>query len=294
MAAKTTARTTAKSPPAPRRPDRPRPWRRILISAIALLMIAAGAAVARGLLARQDAVAAPSASPQSMATVETVDGEALPVREYELFLAQDRAEAYAYFQQRFGANDSPAFWTTAHGGQTPAGYLKRAALADATRACVQQALAGRYGVIPGGFTYSRFLAALQEQNASRAAALASHQVIYGPTQYTETDYFLYVSAQISEQLQTALAAKGVIPVTDAGLLRYYETHPSQFAQGDGDDQQIGAEGPVADAGAAPFAQSKPVVREYYLQAAYTALVDRLTRQAAVRVDENVLASIPVN
>ncbi|HTJ67138.1 MAG TPA: hypothetical protein VL551_06370 [Actinospica sp.] len=260
--------------------------RKVVLGTVALVIAAAGI-VSLSLLGHQSASASaaavptkPSLSPDSMAVVETVDGAELPVREYELFLAQDRAETFAYFQEHYGVSDSAHFWTTAHGGQTPTAYLEKAALADATNAVVQQNLATKYGVVTG-FTYSGFLAAWQAQNASRASAVAAHQVVYGPTHYSESDYFTYVSAQISEQLQTTLTDKGVIKVTDAALEDYYTAHKAQFSGGS-------VAGPVT------AASMTKVVQQYYVQAAYAALVAKQTKQAAVHVDQSVLAAITIS
>jgi hypothetical protein len=289
----------ARKPPAKRR-TRPRLWGGLL----ALVLVAGAVAVTLSLAGgRSHAAAAPatpSISPDSMAVVETVDGAALPVREYELFLSEDRAETFAYFQQHYGVADSASFWTTVHGGQTPTAYLERVALADATNAVVQQVLATKYGVV-SGFSYAGFLAAWQEQNVSRASALAAHQPIYGPTSYSESDYFTYVSDQMSEQLQTTLTGKGVIKVTDAALEGYYDSHKSQFTSSGGDaEQDVGPKvaGPSASAsattGLVSFAQAKSVVQQYYVQAAYTTLVAQQTKQASVHVDQSVLAAIPIS
>jgi hypothetical protein len=263
--------------------------KKILLGAI-VLVAAVGVAASLTLLGRQTAsAAAPAASssasasltisPVSMATVETVDSIALPFREYELFLSQDRAETFAYFQQHYGVSDSADFWTTSHGGQTPTAYLERVALADATKACVQQELATKYGLV-SSFTYAEFLQAWQTQNASRSAALANHQVIYGPTSYSESDYFTYVSAQMAEQLQTTLTDQGVIRVTDAGLESYYNAHRSQFA--------------AATAGPVSLAQMKSVVQQYYVQDAYSTIVAQTTQRAVVHVDQNVLAGVQIS
>lgn len=270
----------------------------IRVGLIALVLAAGALAGALGLTGRTGSASAASAlSPDSMATVETVNGDALPVREYELFLAQDRAETFAYFQQHYGAADSATFWTTAHGGQTPAAHLKQLALADATKALIEQALATKYGVV-SGFTYGGFLTAWQEQNAHRAAAVAAHQVIYGPTRYSEGDYFTYISEQMSQQLQIVLADKGVIEVTDAELESYYASHKSQFLPGKSAEQSVGGgsrtAGPSAPPSAADFAQLKSVVRQYYVQAAYTALVAQQTQRAVVHVEQSVLAAIAID
>lgn len=289
----------ARKPLAKRR-TRPRLWGGLLALVLAAGAVAVTLSLAGGHGSAVAAPVAPSISPDSMAVVETVDGTALPVREYELFLSQDRAETFAYFQQHYGVGDSSTFWATAHGGQTPTAYLKRVALADATNAVVQQVLATKYGVVTG-FSYAGFLVAWQAQNASRASALAAHQVIYGPTSYSESDYFTYVSDQMSEQLQSTLTTKGVIKVTDAALESYYDSHKSQFTGSGGDaEQDVGPKvaGPSTSAsattGLVSFAQAKSVVQQYYVQAAYTTLVAEQTKQASVHVDQSVLAAISIS
>ena len=109
-------------------------------------------------------------SPDSMTTVVTVNGQGVPVRELELFLAQDRAATFAYFQQKYNDNDRPGFWTTGYGGQTPQDYLRKAAIADATRATVTLQLGRTSGLLadPG---YAAFLQSLNAENAQRRQAL---------------------------------------------------------------------------------------------------------------------------
>jgi len=274
--------------------------RAAFVTVVAAVVLAAGTAIAAAAASGHASTPKPSVavvlSPESMATVETVDGDPLPVREYELFLARDRAETFAYFQQHYGVADSANFWTTAHGGETPSDHLKHAALADATNALVQQELAVKYGVV-SGFTYAGFLTAWQNQNASRAAAVAAHQVIYGPTSYSESDYFTYVSEQMAQQLRIVLPDKGVIKVTDAELEDYYNAHKSQFLTGGSAEQSVGSPrvaGPPAPSTVAGFAQLKPVIEQYYVQAAYTALVAEQTQRAAVHGDQSVLAAIAID
>jgi hypothetical protein len=273
--------------------------RATFVTAVAAVILAAGTAIAAAATGSHASTRKPPAaavlSPESMATVETVDGNVLPVREYELFLARDRAETFAYFQQHYGVADSAKFWTTAYGGETPSDHLKHAALADATSALVQQALAVKYGVV-AWFNYAGFLTEWQNQNASRAAAVAAHQVIYGPTSYSESDYFTYVSEQMSEQLRAVLPAKGVIKVTDAELEDYYNAHKSQFQPGASAEQSVGSPrvaGPPGPSTVAGFAQLKPVVEQYYVRDAYTALVAQQTQRAAIHGDQSVLAAIAI-
>jgi hypothetical protein len=219
----------------------------------------------------------PGISPDSMATAVTVDGQAAAVREFEYYLAQERANTFAYFLQHYNDSDSAAFWTTPYGGQTPQNYIKKAALADTVHAVAQQVLGRRYGV--ASFTsYAAFLKGLAAENARRAQDLAKHVPIYGPEQYTESDYFTYEQAQVGISLQSALVARGVIKLTNASLEKYYKEHQSDYAQ----------------LGAPSFAQAKGEVEQDYASTSYTALLNRFARSASVQVNQAVLAAIKIS
>lgn len=219
-------------------------------------------------------------SPDSMAVVATVNGQAVPVREFELFLGDDRATAYSHFESDGQGIGTASFWTTDFGGTTPARYLDKLALADAVRTSVQQRLAQRYGVTAPA-SYAAFLAGWQRQNAARAAALARHQVVYGPTRYTEASYFTTVNAQLIPELQSALVRAGAITVTTAALQRYYSGHLAQFSQ-------PGQMGPVG------FAALRSVVQEYYVQYRYEQLLGQLVAKASVHVNGTVLSHVPLD
>jgi hypothetical protein len=230
-------------------------------------------------------------SPRSMVTVLTVGGQGVPVRELELFLAQDRSEAFAYYQQRYGDSDGPGFWTTAYGGVTPAAYLRKLAVSDVVRATVQFTLAHKYGLIPDP-SYAAFLSSLVAQNASRAQALRQHQPIYGPEQYTETTYFSYVLSQAGISLQNILVERGVIPVTNSALRQYYNIHRDDYQQTVGTD--TGAMGPQTQPGIAPFAQAKGQVTQDYETSSYNALISQLARSTSVHIDVGVMAAIQIS
>jgi hypothetical protein len=229
-------------------------------------------------------------SPDSMATAVTVDGQGVPVRELELFLAQDRAATFAYFQQKYNDNDRPGFWTTAYGGQTPQDYLRKAAIADATRATVTLQLGRTSGLLadPG---YAAFLQSLNAQNAQRRQALSENQPIYGPAQFTESGYFTYVQTQLGTGITKTLISQGVIHVTDAALEQYYRHHIADYQQGGGiSPDQVGPNPSTPQ----PFAQVKDEVTQAFEQASYNALITRLAGSASVRVDAGVLAAIQVS
>src|SRR5207244_4102476 len=138
--------STVARPPANRRTPvrsakRP-PLRRSWI--LAGVAVALSAILVAGIYVARRHSGHPVPEPAATATVATVNGTAVPLREFSIFLAKERASTFTYFQQKYRATDGPAFWTTRYGGQTPADYLKHLALGDVTRVMVQLQLADKY------------------------------------------------------------------------------------------------------------------------------------------------------
>lgn len=274
-------RRTAAPPPAPT-PRRAVP--RWAVAAGAL-----GAAVIAGVLVmtlgRADRGSPPAASPPPpTAVVADIDGHRIPVREFALYLAQDRAATFSYFQQTYGAADGPRFWNASYGGRTPADYLRELALTDVTRATVILDLGRHTGLIPDA-GYDAFLADWQAENIRRLKAVTAHQVIYGPVQYTETDYFSYILAEISAALPEELAASGTIRTSDTLLHAYYQAHLNSYRG------QAGSAGAVAYP---PYSQVASQVRQDYLHAQFQALIGRLAKSARIHIDSGVLGAVAVN
>ena len=51
--------------------------------------------------------------------VAFIDQEPISQKEFAFFLDQQRASVYDYFKQKYGAGDSPSFWTDSFGGEVP-------------------------------------------------------------------------------------------------------------------------------------------------------------------------------
>jgi hypothetical protein len=117
--------------------------------------------------------------------------------------------------------------------------------------------------------YPAFLDAWQTENQRRAKALADHQPIYGPQQYTEANYLTYVMGNLGYELQDKLAADGTLDASDATLRSYYLQHIGDFSTG-----QIGPS-PI------DFDAVKVQVRLASLNAQYLTLIDQ--RAASARV-----------
>ncbi|MFF7558847.1 hypothetical protein ACFZB4_02585 [Streptomyces pseudovenezuelae] len=257
-------------------------WAVTLAAVLGALAIAAVALLTGG--QRHTGATPVALPPPPTAVVAEINGQKIPVREFALYLAQERAATFAHFSRTYGVGDGPRFWTTAHDGTTPAEYLKRHALADAARSTVVLALAHRHHLIadPG---YDAFLASWTAENARRRQAVATHQVIYGPTQYTEANYFTYVLHDLDARLEPALAADGTIAAPESALRAYYRAHHDTFRQ---------QEGKGGDITTPPFGEVAAQVRQAYVHDRYQAMTDRLARTARTTVVPGIYDSVFVN
>lgn len=260
-------------------------WAIALAGVLGALAIAATALLTGGQRHTDTAPVAPP--PPPTAVVASINGQQIPVREFALYLAQERAATFAHFHSAYGADDGPRFWTTRYGGTTPAAYLKQHALTDVARSTVVLALAHQHHLIadPG---YDAFLAAWTAENARRRQAVAAHQVIYGPTQYTEANYFTYVMHDLDARLEQALAADSTVPTPESGLRAYYRDHLDTFRQQEGNKGDRGA------MTTPPFGEVAAQVRQAYVHDRYQAMTDRLARVARTTVEHAIYDSVPVN
>ncbi|MFI7497649.1 hypothetical protein ACIBVL_03890 [Streptomyces sp. NPDC049687] len=260
--------------------DRPRgsrggPRRSVPLWPIPVTALVAAAAVTAAVLLpgmRQSRPPTPPAPPAT-AVVATIDGQDIPVRELALYLAQERAATFTHFRQKFGAEDGPRFWTTEHDGQTPAAYLRERALSDVTRAAVELDLAHRQGLVADS-GYDAFLRNWRTENARRRKAVAAHQVIYGPVQYTESNYFTYVLSNLAAALRDRLTDTRAITTSDSALRSYFTAHRGDFPH-------------------QSFATAQEEVRQAYVLARYRALIEHLAGSAHVRVHHRVFDAVPV-
>jgi len=147
--------------------------------------------------------------------VMTINGEPVDLREYMLLFNRHRSEVYNDFNLKYGAQDSPNFWTTAYGGEVPLDKLKQVTLQDLISIKVQQlqarqrrvvvALTPQGPFIPADPSYAAFLANLQRENQRRQAALQKGEAVYGPTQYDEDGFYRYFFSRMVEQLKQQLS-----------------------------------------------------------------------------------------
>ena len=132
--------------------------------------------------------------------VAKVNGDPVSVRLFERCLARNRFSAFHHFGAKYGAKPDADFWTTSHEGETPTDWLKQRVIEECVRIKIELGLAKEAGII-ADTSYAAFLRALDKENERRTECLAKGEPIYGPQQYKEDEFFLYVmnNARIATQ-----------------------------------------------------------------------------------------------
>lgn len=218
-------------------------------------------------------------SPSSSTIAVQVWGEPVDVREFLLFLQQNRASVFDYFHHTYGATDSNTFWTNNYGGEIPADKLKQVTLTSIVQTTVQQHLAKEYGII-SDISYDGFIQAFMQENLRRQNAFTHHQIIYGPTYYNEWDYFTYRFSNMVIQLKYVLDQK-LFMTSDQKLQAYYNQMKDPWYK----DQ--------TNSTYRPFSTVKNMVREKYMNDQYNILIDQLVKKATVTVNTRIYNQITI-
>jgi hypothetical protein len=187
---------------------------------------------------------------QGEPTVATVNGVPVSEQEFKLFLQDNTANTYNYFKQRYNVDNHPGFWTGTFGGEVPIEYARKQALDQLVRIKIEQSLAKKNGIMKD-IRYSAFLRSLTEENKQRKEKLINNQVIYGPEQYNELDYFRYVHSNMLVQLKQKLA-QGELRVSNPEIDGYYNANHALFKKNNEVTVQIviGTAGKESSAGKA--------------------------------------------
>ncbi|MDF2924440.1 MAG: hypothetical protein K0R57_3354 [Paenibacillaceae bacterium] len=161
--------------------------------------------------------------------VASVNGEPVVYGELLMALKKERAQVFAYYQNRYGAEDGPGFWERSYGGtgEVPAVTAKEAALKKLTRLKVEQGLFRQYGLLadPG---YEAFLEEVSRENARRLRETAAGRPIYGPRQVEAGSYYELRQSNLAESLKRKLADDGLLEVTEPEVEGYYSARREEF------------------------------------------------------------------
>ncbi|WP_127589188.1 peptidyl-prolyl cis-trans isomerase [Paenibacillus koleovorans] len=159
------------------------------------------------------------------AAVATVNGEVVEAREFAAFLMAERSKVYAYFQSKYGAEDSHAFWNKPYNGETPMDKIISDTWKKVVAAKVQQSLGVQAGFLQDT-SYTAYLKQLQAENERRLQAARNGKPIYGPKQLEAKTYYDMRQSQLLEDLRRRHNESDV--VADADITAYYEANKRDF------------------------------------------------------------------
>ncbi|MGG1517976.1 peptidylprolyl isomerase [Paenibacillus oryzisoli] len=150
--------------------------------------------------------------------------------EFQLFVNDQRAVVFDYFQKTYKADVGEGFWTTRYGTETPMDKIKALAMKQLVPQKLEQMWAKQFKLIDD-LSYSSFLSSLSKENKRRKDAIASHQVVYGPAQYDAFGYYSYLGSNRVSALKEKLAASDLKPSEDE-LKAAYSANLAQFKNPD--------------------------------------------------------------
>jgi hypothetical protein len=176
------------------------------------------------------ALAMVKANAMDNAEVATINGEPIEVRQFKQASLLHRANVLAEFTRQYGSDGSGDFWSMTFGGTTPAERLKEKTLQGLIRSKVILIAAKEHGLI-SDIHYASLMDAREQENDRRKLALAKGEVIYGPVQYSEQDYEVFLLNNLELRLQERL--KGTFSnVSEDDLMAWYEENKEKlFDQG---------------------------------------------------------------
>ncbi len=152
--------------------------------------------------------------------VASVNGEHISVKEFQRNINKNRAGVFNYFYKKYGVKQGGDFWDKKHGDETPLDMIRRLALEQCVRVKVQQVIAMQKGTV-SDISYSSFLVKLKKDNIARKKAVENNEIIYGPVQYGEDQYFNHLLRLMVIKLKEKLA-EDELAVTEDEIKRYYE------------------------------------------------------------------------
>lgn len=150
-------------------------------------------------------------------TVMEINGIKVGKEEFKLAMNENISSVYSYFSGQYGTEDSTDFWQKEFDGITPEEYSKSLAkdyLID--KKCRMKLMLDNGIITDAG--YARFKRELKQVNAERQRIKDSGGVIYGPVQYSEKEYDIYLMSNREIELKRKLEQ---VQCSDEEILGYY-------------------------------------------------------------------------
>lgn len=150
-----------------------------------------------------------------------VNGYPVYTLEFEERVNENKAGVFSYISRKYHVQDSKNFWTSNFAREVPIELAKRKAKEQSIKIKVQQILAKEYGLIKDD-SYLAFKKELNEENARRAKAIKNKEILYGPEQYGEAEYFSYLFTNMVIKLKGRITKNQVNSSIPIDVNRKYE------------------------------------------------------------------------
>jgi hypothetical protein len=157
--------------------------------------------------------------------VATVDSEPITFNEFKNSLSNNRALIYGYFKGTHDADDNKEFWTTSYNGEVPLDKIKEDALKDCIEIRVKLIMAKELGLVED-ISYQKFYQDFIAENKRRKTAYENNEVIYGPIEYDESEYYGIVNSTIFGKLEEAYIKNKEF--SEESLKNYYDENREEL------------------------------------------------------------------
>lgn len=229
----------------------------------------------RLLLAAALCLGAPAAHAADTAPAEppvmTVNGEPVSAREYRLVMQRHTAAIYGQFSRDKKLEDHPAYWSPDSGPEGPLAKLRELTASELVKIKVSQLLARQYGLV-SDISFEAFLQKRETENARRATAVQTGQVIYGPQHYRLSAYYYIQLRDLEFQLKQTMTREFAGKITDTEIQRTYTENEATL-------------------GKKPLPEIRLGIIEMLSERKASAQLERLRTEATVKIDAAQLAQI---
>ena len=156
----------------------------------------------------------------------SVNGYAVSIEEFRWFMQQQRAGVFQYVKTRYNLDYGKGFWDHDCGQTTPRAIILKQTTDRIVREKIEQILFVKLGLVKD-INYVTFLRDLERLNIQRTAAINRGQVIYGPVNYTQLQYYGHWMANLQIQAKEKLSLERFV-VTEQKLKAFYAEHKDEF------------------------------------------------------------------
>lgn len=157
--------------------------------------------------------------------VMTVDGEPVSAREYRLVMQRHTAAIYGQFSRDKKLEDYPGYWSPESGPDGPLAKLRERVATELVKIKVSQILARQHGLV-SDISFEAFLKQRDAENARRANALQTGQIIYGPQHYRLSAYYYTRFRDLEFMLKQTMVRESASRISDAEVARTYSETPA--------------------------------------------------------------------